>query len=135
MCIHPQVRQQIQEKEAHRVQERNAFFEEGVRLDEEARARRAKLEDIKRKKLEELRYGFFHCLIIFSFQTSQIETVVRCSDRFTGNFRPRAIRLNFIERLETFVRKRCEFPFVYRIEILCACRSVVLLFSLIQRAK
>ena len=65
MCIHQQVRQQIQEKEAHRVQERNAFFEEGVRLDEEARARRAKLEDIKRKKLEELRYGFFRCLFAF----------------------------------------------------------------------
>lgn len=108
MCIHLQVRQQIQEKEAHRVQERNAFFEEGVRLDEEARARRAKLEDIKRKKLEELRYGFFHCLIIFSFQTSQIETVVRCSDRFKGNFRPRAIRLNFIDHSVREIGNICQ---------------------------
>ena len=54
-----------------------------MRLDEEARARRAKLEDIKRKKLEELRYDFFPCLITFLFQTSQIEMVVRCSDGFT----------------------------------------------------
>ena len=50
------VRAQIREKEQVRISERNAFFEEGVKLDEEARARRAKLEAIKRKKLNELRY-------------------------------------------------------------------------------
>jgi hypothetical protein len=38
-----------------RIHERKAFFEEGVKLDEEARQRRAKLEEIKRKKLDELR--------------------------------------------------------------------------------
>ncbi|RUS83915.1 hypothetical protein EGW08_008329 [Elysia chlorotica] len=48
------VRSQIREKELVRIAERNAFFEEGVKLDEEARARRAKLEAIKRKKLTEL---------------------------------------------------------------------------------
>lgn len=50
------VRAQIREKEQVRVSERNAFFEEGVKLDEEARMRRAKLEEVKRKKLETLRY-------------------------------------------------------------------------------
>jgi hypothetical protein len=30
------VRTQIRQKEAHRVMERNQFFEEGVKLDEEA---------------------------------------------------------------------------------------------------
>ncbi|WAR05574.1 CFA45-like protein [Mya arenaria] len=49
------VRAQIREKEQVRISERNAFFEEGVKLDEEARARRAKLEDVKKKKLEHLR--------------------------------------------------------------------------------
>merc|ERR1712190_138197 len=49
------VRAQIRKKEQERIQERNAFFEEGVKLDEEARARRAKLEAVKRKKLTELR--------------------------------------------------------------------------------
>ncbi|XP_033758480.1 cilia- and flagella-associated protein 45-like isoform X2 [Pecten maximus] len=49
------VRQQIRQKETHRIMERNAFFEEGVKLDEEARIRRSKLEEVKRKKLGELR--------------------------------------------------------------------------------
>jgi len=50
-----EVRQQIREKEQVRISDRNAFFEEGVKLDEEARQRRSRLEDVKRKKLEELR--------------------------------------------------------------------------------
>lgn len=50
-----EVRTQIREKEHARIAERNAFFEEGVKLDEEARQRRAKLEEVKRKKLETLR--------------------------------------------------------------------------------
>ncbi|XP_077985522.1 cilia- and flagella-associated protein 45-like [Glandiceps talaboti] len=49
------VRKQIREKEQLRIAERNSFFEEGIKLDEEARARRTKLDDIKRKKLGELR--------------------------------------------------------------------------------
>lgn len=49
------VRYQIRKKEQERIMERNAFFEEGVKLDEEARARRARLDDVKRKKLGELR--------------------------------------------------------------------------------
>ncbi|KAI8775303.1 cilia- and flagella-associated protein 45 [Biomphalaria glabrata] len=50
-----EIRSQIREKEKQRLAERNAFFEEGVKLDEEARARRMKLEAVKRKKLNELR--------------------------------------------------------------------------------
>ncbi|XP_076438329.1 cilia- and flagella-associated protein 45-like isoform X2 [Babylonia areolata] len=49
------VRSQIRKKEQERIAERNAFFEEGVKLDEEARARRARLDEVKRKKLNELR--------------------------------------------------------------------------------
>ena len=49
------LKKQIRENEMRRIQERKEFFEEGVRLDEEAKMRRAKLEDIKRKKLEELK--------------------------------------------------------------------------------
>lgn len=49
------VRAQIRRKEQERIAERNAFFEEGVKLDEEARARRARLDEVKRKKLTELR--------------------------------------------------------------------------------
>ena len=51
-----EVRVQIRDKEHQRVRARQAFFEEGVKLDEEARQRRMKLDDIKRKKLEELRW-------------------------------------------------------------------------------
>jgi len=50
-----EVRAQIREKEQLRISERNAFFEEGVKLDEEARRRRTELEGIKKKKLDELR--------------------------------------------------------------------------------
>ncbi|XP_064651081.1 cilia- and flagella-associated protein 45-like isoform X1 [Lineus longissimus] len=49
------VRKQIREKDQVKVAERNAFFEEGVKLDMEAKVRRQKLDDIKAKKLEELR--------------------------------------------------------------------------------
>ncbi|KAK7471483.1 hypothetical protein BaRGS_00035877 [Batillaria attramentaria] len=49
------VRAQIRQKEQERIADRNNFFEEGVKLDEEARARRARLDEVKRKKLGELR--------------------------------------------------------------------------------
>ncbi|EDO26548.1 predicted protein, partial [Nematostella vectensis] len=50
-----EVRQQIREKEKERVKNRNAFFEEGIKLDQEAKARRQKLDEIKRRKLHELK--------------------------------------------------------------------------------
>ena len=65
------VRAQIRKKEQERISDRNAFFEEGVRLDEEARARRARLDEVKRKKLGELRsvlnfiYFFFGIIDFF----------------------------------------------------------------------
>ncbi|XP_013412315.1 cilia- and flagella-associated protein 45-like [Lingula anatina] len=49
------VRLQIREKEEEKINARNAFFEEGVKLDEEARQRRQKLDEIKKKKLDDLR--------------------------------------------------------------------------------
>lgn len=49
------LQKQIRENELVRIKERKAFFEEGVKLDDEAKARRAKLDDIKRKKLQELK--------------------------------------------------------------------------------
>ena len=59
-----EVRAQIRKKEQERISERNAFFEEGVRLDEEARARRARLDEVKRKKLGELRWVWFVTLTL-----------------------------------------------------------------------
>lgn len=50
-----EVRQQVREKEKDRIKARNAFFEEGIKLDQEARARRQKLDEIKRRKLQELK--------------------------------------------------------------------------------
>ena len=55
-----EVRAQIRDKEQVKISERNAFFEEGVKLDEEARKRRMELEAVKRKKLEELRAAGIH---------------------------------------------------------------------------
>lgn len=49
-----EVRDQIRERELVRQAERQAFFHEGVVLDEEARERRRRLDAIKQRKLEEL---------------------------------------------------------------------------------
>merc|ERR1739841_482235 len=49
------VRAQIKGKEKERVQARHAFFEEGIMLDLEAKERRQKLDEIKRRKLKELK--------------------------------------------------------------------------------
>lgn len=50
-----EVRKQIRQKEQIKASDRHSFFEEGVRINEEARARRNKLDTIKQKKLSELR--------------------------------------------------------------------------------
>lgn len=49
-----EVRKQIKEKETELIGARQAFFEEGIKLDQEAQERRRRLDDIKKKKLEEL---------------------------------------------------------------------------------
>ncbi|XP_073465720.1 cilia- and flagella-associated protein 45 isoform X1 [Aquarana catesbeiana] len=50
-----ELRRQVREQEQKQVVDRISHFEEGKRLDEEARQRRARLDDLKQKKLEELR--------------------------------------------------------------------------------
>lgn len=50
-----ELRQQVRESEQKQAMARIAFFEEGKRLDEEARQRRARLDELKMKKLTELR--------------------------------------------------------------------------------
>ena len=70
------VRAQIREREQARIGERNAFFEEGAKLDEEARQRRQRLEEVKRKKLDELRWA----------ERAALAGAVRCTCR-----RPRAV--------------------------------------------
>ncbi len=49
------LRRQICEKEQERIAARNAFFEEGVRMEEEARLRRLRLNEAKDRKMKELR--------------------------------------------------------------------------------
>ncbi|XP_043733000.1 cilia- and flagella-associated protein 45 isoform X4 [Cervus elaphus] len=50
-----ELRRQVRENQQKQVQARIATFDEGQRLKEEAQKRRERIEDIKRKKLEELR--------------------------------------------------------------------------------
>ncbi|KAG8560231.1 hypothetical protein GDO81_014851 [Engystomops pustulosus] len=50
-----ELRRQVRENEQKQVVERIAHFEEGKKLDEEARQRRARLDELKQRKLEELR--------------------------------------------------------------------------------
>ncbi|CAM4584001.1 unnamed protein product [Leuciscus chuanchicus] len=49
------VRQQVQEREVQAVSQRRELFREGERLEEAARSHRARLDEIKEKKLRELR--------------------------------------------------------------------------------
>jgi hypothetical protein len=49
------LRDQIVRHEKQKVEERAAFFDEGIKLDEQARLRRARLDEIKTQKLNELR--------------------------------------------------------------------------------
>ncbi|KAI5098006.1 cilia- and flagella-associated protein 45 [Silurus meridionalis] len=49
------VRQQVRVREAQAIAQRREMFREGEKLDEEARNRRAYLDEIKQKKLKELR--------------------------------------------------------------------------------
>ncbi|XP_026782837.3 cilia- and flagella-associated protein 45 [Pangasianodon hypophthalmus] len=49
------VRQQVREREAQTITRRRELFREGEKLDEEARMRRARLDEIKDKKLKELK--------------------------------------------------------------------------------
>ncbi|CAM4583951.1 unnamed protein product [Leuciscus chuanchicus] len=50
------VRQQVREREVQAVSQRRELFREGERLEEAARSHRARLDEIKEKKLRELRY-------------------------------------------------------------------------------
>ncbi|XP_006895513.1 PREDICTED: coiled-coil domain-containing protein 19, mitochondrial [Elephantulus edwardii] len=50
-----ELRRQVRENQQKQVQDRIAIFEEGRRLKEEAEKRRERINDIKKKKLEELR--------------------------------------------------------------------------------
>ncbi|KAM4664460.1 cilia- and flagella-associated protein 45 [Discoglossus pictus] len=50
-----ELRRQVRENEQKQVMTRIAFFEDGKRLAEEARQRRARLDELKQKKLDELR--------------------------------------------------------------------------------
>lgn len=54
------IRNQMREKEKERISHRNAFFEEGVKLDVEAKERRQKLDEIKQRKLRELKDAGVH---------------------------------------------------------------------------
>jgi len=47
--------QQIHEKQEERIQERRAKYQEGVKLEEQAKMRRQRLEEAKIRKLNELR--------------------------------------------------------------------------------
>ena len=49
------LREQIIRHEKQKVEERAAFFDEGVKVDEQARLRRNRLDEIKTQKLNELR--------------------------------------------------------------------------------
>jgi Trichohyalin-plectin-homology domain len=49
------VRVQIREKEQVRIHERQNHFQEGIKLNEEAQRRQQRLDEVKQRKLQELR--------------------------------------------------------------------------------
>ncbi|KAL5500388.1 hypothetical protein EMCRGX_G011941 [Ephydatia muelleri] len=50
-----EIRKQVRKQEESKIANRRAFFEEGIKLDQEAKERRRKLDEIKQKKLAELK--------------------------------------------------------------------------------
>ena len=82
-----EVRQQIRSKEQQRISDRQAFYQEGVKLDEEARQRRQKLDDIKRKKLAELRCVLYivtvFCHLIYANEVPILEFIHVSEIRYT----------------------------------------------------
>ena len=50
-----EVRAQIREREAERIQARKAFFEETIQLDKEIEAKNKQLEEVKLQKLQKLK--------------------------------------------------------------------------------
>jgi len=52
---------QIHEKQEERIQERRDKYQEGVKLEEQAKARRNRLEEAKIRKLNELRFVRLLC--------------------------------------------------------------------------
>ncbi|ESO08144.1 hypothetical protein HELRODRAFT_169882 [Helobdella robusta] len=50
-----EIKNQIREKERTKILERSKFFEEGIKLSEEAKQRKEKVDQVKLKKLQELR--------------------------------------------------------------------------------
>jgi len=46
-----EVRKQIREKEQARISARRAFFEEGIKMEEEARLRRARLDEVSQRSV------------------------------------------------------------------------------------
>ena len=56
---------QIHEKQEKRINERRAKYQEGVKLEELAKARRQRLDEAKMGKLNELRFIFY---VLRSFQ-------------------------------------------------------------------
>merc|ERR1711941_199102 len=50
-----EVRAQIREREAERIQARKAFFEETIQLDKEIEAKNQQLEEVKLQKLQKLK--------------------------------------------------------------------------------
>lgn len=73
------IRSQIREKEQVRIAERSKFFEEGIKLDEEARQRKLKLEEVKQRKLQELRDAGIHEKYL-----AQIERKINQSQHITA---------------------------------------------------
>lgn len=66
------VRKQIEEQENQRRKEREEFFTEGKMLHEEAEARRRRLNEIKQRKLQELKV----CSMSSCFNTKLIIIVI-----------------------------------------------------------
>jgi len=50
-----EVREQIKERETERIRERKAFFEETITMDKEIEAKKQQLDEVKRKKLNDLK--------------------------------------------------------------------------------
>ena len=68
------LRVQIRKKEHDRIREQNEFFGEAIKVEDELRQRRLQLEEIKRRKLHELRFDF--CCLISSIHHNRCTILI-----------------------------------------------------------
>lgn len=72
------IQKQIHEKQETRIQEHRAKYEEGIKLDDEARQRRLMLDDVKQRKFNELKSAIYSVSLSVSVSVLYVLNACPC---------------------------------------------------------